>query len=701
MGQAEPTLSAFAERVLFGETLADKLLVPGRLDDSEPGPPRALPPFPGRPAHLRPSERRLPFPAAAALRAPRAQGEVLHFFANHELLAIELMAAMILRFPDAPAAFRRGLLATLAEEQAHLAAYLAAMDKLGVSLGDVPVNAFFWRCLAHVTDPLAYVAGMGLVFEQANLDHALAWRDRFTEAGAPELAALLQRVHDDEVGHVRFGLHWFDRWRDPREDRMVALERALPEPLSPARARGEPFVAESRRLAGLDDGFIEALRLYRRSRGRPPDVWSLQVDAEGEVLRGEAAPPQAVANIEADLASIAIAFAHADDVVVVPRLPGPTWRSSIAASELPLPELVPVSGLPALAERRLGALRPFAASPRSLERLQPLAAAAREPAGPAWSAARAHTFSKRFGAELARALGPDPIDLPAETLPVVVTSLEDALEAIEAARRHTGVAVAKAAWAASGRGHLLADPTTSPGALRPQLAAALASHGALVVEPWLERVADLGVQLELGDDGRARIVAITRAWYDGRGRFVAAATHPWQRALPPEVHLALGGGPRLAARLAKVAEHVGSALFEAGHRGPAGFDAFVARWAGGLGLRPLVEVNPRLTMGRVAYALGQRLRAHRFGLFAIAGRAELRRAGVRNLHAWLSLAAERARPLNARVLPLADPQQASALLPVLVSAANEADCWSILGTESADHPTAAPRVLRFAPDSDP
>ena len=40
---------------------------------------------------------------------------MLHFFANHELLAIELIALALLRFPDADPGWRRGLAAILGQ----------------------------------------------------------------------------------------------------------------------------------------------------------------------------------------------------------------------------------------------------------------------------------------------------------------------------------------------------------------------------------------------------------------------------------------------------------------------------------------------------------------------------------------------------------------------------------------------------------
>ena len=90
-----------------------------------------------RPDHLklRDDGVRADHPSRAKLIDEKERGRLLHFFANHELLATELMALALLKFPDAPASFRRGLLATLREEQIHTKLYIHRMKQCGVDFG--------------------------------------------------------------------------------------------------------------------------------------------------------------------------------------------------------------------------------------------------------------------------------------------------------------------------------------------------------------------------------------------------------------------------------------------------------------------------------------------------------------------------------------------------------------------------------------
>ena len=96
-----------AEQILYGNTLDDKLVCLKGLTDHAPGLPIATPELPGRPPELgfHTSNMRHPFPKPAHLNDERQRAVVLHHFANHELLALELMALTLLRFPDAPRPF--------------------------------------------------------------------------------------------------------------------------------------------------------------------------------------------------------------------------------------------------------------------------------------------------------------------------------------------------------------------------------------------------------------------------------------------------------------------------------------------------------------------------------------------------------------------------------------------------------------------
>jgi hypothetical protein len=69
--------------------------------------------------------------------------------------------------------------------------------------------------------------------------------------------------------------------------------------------------------------------------------------------------------------------------------------------------------------------------------------------------------------------------------------------------------------------------------------------------------------------------------------------------------------------------------------GPIGIDAFVYQTPGGeLRLKPVVEVNPRYTMGRLTLELMKRVCSGSHGLFRISNRATLARESFENFNAY-------------------------------------------------------------------
>ena len=115
---SQSKIREFAEAVLFETDMRRKLHAPASFTDDKPGPSVAAPSAPGRPRFvpLRTSKVIPPAPTPSGIEEERNRGLALHSFAHHELQALELMALALLRFPDAPSGFRRGLVKILIDE---------------------------------------------------------------------------------------------------------------------------------------------------------------------------------------------------------------------------------------------------------------------------------------------------------------------------------------------------------------------------------------------------------------------------------------------------------------------------------------------------------------------------------------------------------------------------------------------------------
>ena len=248
-------VTEFAEQIVFGNTLEDKLVAPGRL--TRDGDVRNRPDVrslvsPGRPVGLQMRHDLISTgspPSDDQLENERARGQLLHFLANHELLATELMALVLLKFPEAPHAFRQDILVTLQEEQEHTQMYIKRMRECGVEFGAYPLGGRFWRIVEPMQSPMDFVSRLSLTFEQANLDYSLHFANVFGRLGDSETAGLLQKIYEDEIGHVQHGLHWFRQWKNPEQSDWEAYQDSLEYPMSPQRGRGP------------------------RARPRPPSGW--------------------------------------------------------------------------------------------------------------------------------------------------------------------------------------------------------------------------------------------------------------------------------------------------------------------------------------------------------------------------------------------------------------------------------------------
>src|SRR5262245_25799760 len=269
----------------------------------------------------------------------------------------------------------------------------------------------------------------------------------------------------------------------------------------------------------------------------------------------------------------------------------------------------------------------------------PLASAAPE------VVARVH--DKAFALGAARAAGLEPAELAGAALALAPEDLGAAdtvrfrIEA-EVARWSAllrGRFVLKPRLGTSGRGRLegragALDPEALRGAL-PRFRA----RGGIVVEPWLERIADLSAQLWIGENGEPVVLGTLQQVLTAAG---VPLGHRGELGADGEV----SSGSRWDGELRAAALAVARAAAAAGFTGPCGVDAFTWRGADGRErLRPVVELNARFTAG--TSALGVLARAQRGGLLR----------GRRAFHLGVAPGLEDARAERLALLP-GDPDTA-------------------------------------------
>jgi uncharacterized ferritin-like protein (DUF455 family) len=655
---------------------------------------------------------------------------LLHFFANHELLATELMALALLRFPDAPRTFRRGVLQTLKDEQEHTRLYLHRMQQCGIGFGELPVSGYFWRAISGMASPLEFVAGLSLTFEQANLDFARHFSDSFARVGDEDTARLLDRIYHDEIAHVAHGLKWFRKWKSQKQSDWEAFCGLLKFPLSAQRAKGPVFNSEGRLAAGLEPSFIDALKVYAQSKGRTPSVFLFNPFSEGRIAYGKSfTPNKHQRGLQQDLENLPQFLCRQDDIVLVERRPSGPFLHALKQSGFDLPEFVElragrIDPSSNLQERKISNLRPWAWGPDSAEVLRPLFGnlPEREKKPDArFSQSLAKLYSKAWSAELLRkvlARHEQDSTVPRSTdrnrnlakqrdlasllcteneVGVVVKTVLDATNAIEAIRRRgqQAVVVKEALGMAGHNAIRLLEPDLLEKQRR-WIANVVKRGSQLVIEPWLDRQLDFSVQLEMRATGLT-LLGYTGLLNDRNGQFRGNWARPnYHRRIPVDLSAWFPTMADVTGRIQILYSRIISLLDEefslAGYRGPAGIDAFIYRTPQGeCRLKPIVEINPRYTMGRLTLELMKQVAPGSGGKLHLTNLSTVGTEGYESFPAWartlrprfpIRLEGEPVPKIREGIVLLNDPDRAQVCLATF-EVGKSLDCGNPEGHKGA------------------
>jgi hypothetical protein len=480
--------------------------------------------------------------------------------------------------------------------------------------------------------------------------------------------------------------------------------------------------AEQVLFATTLDEKLQSPAVVADSKGRTPRVFVFNPLAEGHIARGKSfTPVKHQAMLAADLANLPQFLCQSDDIVLLAKRPSVDFLSAVKQAGFPLPEFVelkegridPASNL---CQRKLGSLRPWAWGPDSLEQLEPLFAHVTGEArtasqrfnehiarlySKAWSADFLRTVlargrrgelseQVRVGRAVPSAPSADARGAPGTACPayepwlctedeagVAVDTLEGALEAIAAIRwRGHHRVVAKEALGLAGHNAIRLWEPEVLAAQQRWLSHAVQKGRQVVIEPWLDRVLDFSVQLEMGPRN-LKLRGYTGLINDPKGQFQANwAAANYDRRIPVNVAALFGEAADISGRLQRLFGDILS-LLEAelqrvGFVGPVGIDAFVYRTPqGDCRLKPVVEVNPRYTMGRLTLELMKRTCPGSCGLFRLVSRAQARAKGFADFAGYarslserfpLRLEGEPVPRIREGALCLNDPAQAQVCL---------------------------------------
>lgn len=623
----------YAEKVLFGTTLEDKLFWPEAFSDSHPHYLGKIPAFPSRPKKLsyqkvKESKKLL---SIKDLENREQVAKLMHYFANHELLALEIMALVLLKFPDTPAAFRKGIVKEMGEEAEHLSLYIARMNLLGMEFGEVPLNRFFWNNLSKMESPIDFCVKMGMTFEQANLDFSKFYIEQLKTTGDLETQHILQKVYEDEISHVGFGLHWFKKFKNltRKEDLFQAHKNSLVFPMGMQRAKaaGKYFDKEARRRAGFDETYIRSLDYFSSSKERPPVLRYFNPQVEEECLYASKiyTPKKLTKNIKTSLEHFLWSFSKKQDVILVDKAPSYCFLDQFKSLGWEYPEYLvcePKNLESLLKTRSFHSFSPWGFGPSEFLFLEKhnehFSKQVSTPSKEMIPRFHSQVYSLSVLKEFVEKAENKDLLVEKSSLPKCFDNSVEALNYAKTLKQF----VVKAPLGLSGRGVFFFDNSDYQ-VVGNKIDEILKKQNHVIIETHRDRVADFSLQLEWSEEKQkytyqiARFLSGDKGAYHG-GLLGKAQWYDSGSELKKFWNDSGRSPNRLNGILKELCDTVGEAFTEKHYYEPLGIDCFIYRdEEGALKLRPLVEINARHNMGFIKTKLASKIAPKSFASYHV------------------------------------------------------------------------------------
>ncbi|NRR30472.1 ferritin-like domain-containing protein [Oxalobacteraceae bacterium] len=184
---------------------------------------------------------------------------LVHALSHIEFNAVNLALDALWRFPGLPTEYYTDWLRVAKEEAIHFSMLTEHLQVLGFQYGDFPAHDSLWEMVERTREDV--VARMALVprtLEARGLDAIPPLRAKLAQAGDLAAAKILDRILEDEIGHVEIGNRWYRYLCD-----LQGLEPRATYDVLAARYRAPalkgPFNFEARRLAGFTEQELSGL----------------------------------------------------------------------------------------------------------------------------------------------------------------------------------------------------------------------------------------------------------------------------------------------------------------------------------------------------------------------------------------------------------------------------------------------------------
>ena len=217
-------------------------------------------PVPGRPQHPELVDpREVPRRNFASLKGRLS---LVHAIVHIEFNAINLALDAVYRFQQMPGQYYYDWCRVAAEEALHFTMLSDYLEQHGMAYGDLTAHNGLWEMAVKTDfDVLTRMALVPRVLEARGLDVTPGMIEKLQSTGDVQLISILQKIFDDEIGHVKIGSYWYktlceERNLEPQQTFIELIDKHM------QGARFGPFDTEARLQAGFSHDEMQRLLSY-------------------------------------------------------------------------------------------------------------------------------------------------------------------------------------------------------------------------------------------------------------------------------------------------------------------------------------------------------------------------------------------------------------------------------------------------------
>lgn len=184
---------------------------------------------------------------------------LVHAIAHIEFNAINLALDAVYRFQYMPEQYYSDWCRVAAEEAQHFTMLSDYLESHGMSYGDFPAHNGLWEMAVKTDfDVMTRMALVPRVLEARGLDVTPTMIEKLKSTGDTRLIAILQKIFDEEIGHVKIGSYWYntlcsERNLEPQETFLQLIEKYM------KGAKFGPFETQARIEAGFSPEELQSL----------------------------------------------------------------------------------------------------------------------------------------------------------------------------------------------------------------------------------------------------------------------------------------------------------------------------------------------------------------------------------------------------------------------------------------------------------